>query len=85
MAVNQWRTAYNQILIFNQTISDLQKLVQDEQTLFNNGESSLFLINYCESSYIDAQVKLINTLAQSVKSKLNLEFDLGILQQKKPL
>ena len=66
MAVNQWRTAYNQILIFNQTISDLQKLVQDEQTLFNNGESSLFLINYCESSYIDAQVKLIDTLAENM-------------------
>lgn len=80
MAVNKWRTTYNQILIFNQTVSDYQKLVQGEQTLFNNGESSLFLVNYRETSYIDAQIKLIDALAENVKSKLNLEFALGILK-----
>ena len=80
MAVNSWKTTYNQILIFNQTVSDYQKLVTGEQTLFANGESSLFLVNYRETSYIDAQTKLISALAENLKSRLNLEFALGLLK-----
>ncbi len=80
MAVNQWQTTYNQILLFNQTVEDYEKLVQGEQTLFDNGESSLFLVNYRETSYIDAQNKLIEALTENLKSRLNLEFSLGILK-----
>jgi len=80
MAINSWKTTYKQILIFNRTVEDYRKLVFGEQTLFNNGESSLFLVNYRETSYIDAQTKLIDALAENLKSKLNLEFALGILK-----
>ena len=80
MAMNSWQTTYNQILLFNRTVQDYEKLVKGEQTLFNNGESSLFLVNYREISYMDAQIKLIDALTENIKSKLNLEFALGILK-----
>ncbi len=80
MAINSWKTTYAQINIFNRTVEDYEKLVLGEQTLFDNGESSLFLVNYREISYIDAQTKLIDALAENLKSKLNLEFALGILK-----
>lgn len=80
MALNAWQTAYNQVQIFQQTVSDYQKLVNGEQQLFNNGESSLFLVNYRETSYVDAQVKFMDALAENLKSKMNIEFTLGILR-----
>jgi outer membrane protein TolC len=80
MALNVWQTTFEQILIFNQTVNDYEKLVQGEQQLFNNGESSLFLINYRETSYVEAQVKLMDALTENLKSKMNLEFTLGILK-----
>lgn len=80
MAINSWQTTYNQILLFNRTVDNYRKLVEGEQTLFNNGESSLFLVNYRETSYIDAQTKLIDALTENLKARLNFEFALGILK-----
>lgn len=80
MAANTWRTTYDQILIFGRTLNDYQILVKGEQTLFNNGESSLFLVNYRETSYIDAQVKFLDALTENLKSKLTMGFVLGILK-----
>jgi outer membrane protein TolC len=80
MAANSWRTTYEQILIFDRTLSDYQILVKGEQQLFDNGESSLFLVNYRETSYIDAQVKFIDALTENLKSRLTMGFVLGILK-----
>lgn len=68
---NQIQTAYNEIKTYEQLLGEQQSMVNNYQTLrdaelrkFQNGESSLFLINTRESKLIESQVKL-----EELKSK----------------
>lgn len=62
---NKLRLAYNeidnlktQINTYSQAVANYQQLLQLENTRFELGESTFFLINSREMKYLDAQVKL---------------------------
>lgn len=49
-----------QIRLQQETVSAMQTLLTGERTLYLSGESSLFLLNSREASYLDASMKLID-------------------------
>ncbi len=54
------QVAFNQNILLNNTITNYQRLLSGEKSRFNNGESSLFLINSRESKLIEAKLKQID-------------------------
>ncbi|MFY7990368.1 MAG: TolC family protein [Fluviicola sp.] len=56
-----------------------RQLAEAERQLFELGESSLFLINAREISYLSAQGKYLEFLAKNQKALLSEKFVLGIL------
>jgi outer membrane protein TolC len=68
-----------QIEINKKIISDSKLLLDAEKQLFNTGESSLFLINSREITFIQAKLKLIEEIVKYNQSVLSLKFALAIL------
>ncbi|MFA7274080.1 MAG: TolC family protein [Crocinitomicaceae bacterium] len=79
VAQNKWSTTHEQTILYTQTVEDYKTLVQSEQQLLFNGESSLFLINSREMSYIEAQLKLLETQTENYKSRIYFQYALGNL------
>lgn len=52
--------AYNQNLLLSKTVTNYQRLLIGERSRFNNGESSLFLINAREAKLVEAKIKQID-------------------------
>lgn len=73
------QTVQEQIAIWDQTTLQYQTLLDNEFTLFNIGESSMFKVNYRQKKFIEAQTKLIEVLAENEKSILKLNYVLGIV------
>jgi orotate phosphoribosyltransferase len=61
------------------SIRDLGSLLDGERQLFSGGESSLFMINARESSFISARVQLVELLVENQKANLSARYILGIL------
>ena len=59
-------------------VKDYEGLLNGERSMFNAGESSLFLINSREVNYINAQLKLVELLAKRKVTILALNYSLGI-------
>ncbi len=78
-ALNEWRTTKIQADQFRQTVTDVQGLLRGEQRRFDAGESSLFLVNSREVSFISAQTKFIELLAKNQTSRLKTYYALGLL------
>jgi len=76
-AYNAMLTTQSQIGIGRSAADNYAGLVRGEQTLFQGGESSLFLVNSRERSYISAQIKVIELLKKNELSKLKLQFAMG--------
>jgi len=79
-AINTVEATQGQILLGNATANNYRGLVEGEQQLFRNGESSLFLVNSRERSYINARVKVIELVAKNKSSDLKLQFAMGVLK-----
>jgi outer membrane protein TolC len=62
---NQLVSSNDQFIIQDEALTMYQKLFDSELTLFEIGESSLFMVNIREQNLIDSQVKLIDVLFQS--------------------
>ncbi len=60
MNINSYFATEEQFFQFDQAIQNYRLLFEAENTLFRNGESSLFLVNFREQEWIKAQVKLID-------------------------
>lgn len=60
-----------------QTAAFARTLLDGENTKFRNGESSLFIVNVRERSYVEAQIKLIELQAKYAQSKLALQWASG--------
>lgn len=80
-ALNEWSTTKNQVDLYTKTVSDFSGLLEGERTLFDLGESSLFVVNARETGYINAQIKLIELVAKNRKAILETNYALGILNQ----
>ena len=79
-ANNEWATTNQQVVLYWRTVKDSERLLIGEQTKFSAGESSLFMVNAREISYISAQVKLIELLTKNQISLLKSYHTLGILE-----
>ena len=77
--LNEYNTSNNQIKTYINTVNNYRSLWIAEKTLFETGESSLFMVNSREMAYINAQVKLNELINKNKKSVLNTEFALGQL------
>lgn len=69
----------NQFEIYKNTVDDSKRLLDAEKTMFDNGESSLFLINARETAYIQAKLKYIETLVKNQQAYLSLQFAMARL------
>ncbi|MFK8037253.1 MAG: TolC family protein [Crocinitomicaceae bacterium] len=76
---NSWQTSIQQINLSEQMVRQYELLFKGEQTLFNIGESSVFLLNSREKSLIESELNLIDAVITNHKAKLSAEFALGIL------
>ncbi|AKQ46449.1 hypothetical protein TH63_13760 [Rufibacter radiotolerans] len=84
--LNQIQAAYNerqqleeQILLQEQIIANSSLMREGEQQRFENGESSVFLVNTREMSLLNQQVKLYELKAKYGKAKYYLQWAAGSL------
>lgn len=75
---NKLNTAINQLALFQQTEDSYRRLYFAERDLFNIGESSLFMINSREKSFLDAQIKRIDLITKALISGNELNYQLMI-------
>lgn len=78
-AQNDVLNAQNQLDIYRQTVLDSRQLFEAEKTMFEQGESSLFLVNARELTYIQANLKYIEVLCKYQQALLSLRFSLANL------
>ena len=78
-ARNTWENNVVEIGLWQNMISGYRQLRDGEQIRFDGGESSLFLVNRRESSYISARAKLVKALGSTRKAELETYYALGIL------
>ncbi len=82
--LNKLRAHYNDLIItqqqtilYEESIENFRRLFEGETISFNNGESSLFLVNARENRYIDSQVKLAELQAKYYKTEAALRWTAG--------
>ncbi len=71
---NEWTVTGNQIQLYAKTVQDLETLFNAEQTLLQAGESSLFLVNSRETTFINAQMTLIDLVAKRKKAAVGVVY-----------
>jgi len=77
--IYEYNNLKTQINIYDKNVVNYEKLWLSEKKLFDSGESSLFMINSRESSYINAQLKLNEIIYKNKKSALEAEYSFGQL------
>jgi outer membrane protein TolC len=80
MSQNDIQYSKNQLEIFKNNIKNYEALWKAEKRLFDNGESSLFMINSRENTFINARIKLNDYNFKYNKSVLELYYAKGQLQ-----
>lgn len=80
-SINTWRTSQSQIGIYEQTVNNVERLVEGEQQKFDTGESSLFLVNQREMRFINAQIGFIEMIAKNQHAFIEVQYSLGLLDQ----
>ncbi len=81
IALNVYLTTKQQFLLYRQNRADYGRLLEGERTMFDGGESSLFMVNSRETAYISAQIQLIKTLAMHEKAYLQILYATGSLDK----
>lgn len=76
-SVNRLFTLDEQILVYTDIVNNYYELLAGENELFDNGESSLFMINSREMGYVNARVKLIELIAKKKETELKIKYHLG--------
>jgi outer membrane protein TolC len=71
---NEWSAQIEQSAQLETIAESYKQLVEGEQDLFDLGESTVFLINMREINYINAQMKLLETQAKTLKSYLSVRY-----------
>ena len=71
---NEWSAHIVQSEQLETIAESYKQLVEGEQSLFEIGESTVFLINMREINYINAQMKLLETQAKTIKSYLSVRY-----------
>lgn len=76
---NQIDNLRNQIILYQATVDNYRQLLQLENTRFELGESSFFLINSRENKYIEAQLKLAKLVSEFQIARTATEWASGRL------
>ena len=76
-AENEANTTVRQYELARRNANDYGLLLEGERTLFTAGESSLFLVNSREVSYIEAQLKQLELMMKHRKARLRRNYALG--------
>lgn len=79
-ALNEWQITEQQLTFYTNTVSDIGRILQAERTLFDNGESSVFLINTREMTLVNAQIKLFEIMAKNQKAIFKTYYTLALLE-----
>ena len=75
----EFRLTTQQLLEMRSMVNNYQRLLRAENIKFQNGESSLFLINSRELKYLDSQEKLIQLEAKVNQIQAKLRAAAGVL------
>ncbi len=78
-AFRQIQYLQEQFSLASANLTSLQVLLAGERTKFDNGESSLLLINLRETAYADAWLKLIELQSGLLLAEVEMKHALGIL------
>ncbi len=76
------QTNKDQLDLYEATVANYFRLLEGERTKFENGESSLFLVNSRELKWLDARTKLIELRAKYETTVTELEALLGSLSER---
>ena len=76
---NEWTVLVEQTEDSEKIVDGFNSLSSAERALFEQGESSLFLVNAREIGYISSKSKYIEFLAKTNKSALSTKYILGQL------
>lgn len=68
-----------QVAIYQQTVINYRRMYDAELTRFQNGESSLFLVNSRENKLFEARQKLISLQTKAAKSIIAVDYATGRL------
>ncbi|MBK9320329.1 MAG: TolC family protein [Bacteroidetes bacterium] len=77
---NEFTTIKEQVKLQRSMLSNYDKLLKAEETLFQNGESSLFLINTRETKVLESQRKMIELKTYYYKTIYLLQWSAGMLK-----
>ncbi|MDX1651518.1 MAG: TolC family protein [Brumimicrobium sp.] len=78
-ALNTWKNTGQQLEIYTRNVNNTEKLLDGERQKFNVGESSLFLVNSREMSYINAQINYLKLISENQQSFITVKYTLGLL------
>jgi outer membrane protein TolC len=78
--INECVLTAEQLKLYTETVRQYEQLLEAEKQIFNAGESSLFMINAREISYLNAKIKWIELQVKNQKAILNAYHSLGIIQ-----
>jgi hypothetical protein len=77
--LNELKSLIKQFDLYESTVKNYEKLWLAEKTMFDSGESSLFIINSREMSYINSQLKLNELFIKKKKAALEFDYSIGVL------
>ncbi len=77
---NEYLNLKNQIALQRSILLNTEKLLKGEVSLFQNGESSLFLVNTRENKVLDSEVKLTELKTKFYKTIYKLQWSAGLLK-----
>ncbi len=80
MTYNEWQGLQKQIQINEAMYNNFRTLFRGEQTRFDAGESSLFLLNARENKMLEAQQKLTELKTKLAKTTIALQWAAGQLR-----
>jgi len=80
-AYNEWQNAQQQIVLYEDIVTNYQRLLDAEILRFQAGESSIFLINSREQKLIEAQMKLVGLRTEFHKNRIKTLWATGQLAQ----
>ncbi len=80
ISIQENKNIKDQLEIYKKNVTNYEKLWIAEKISFENGESSLFMINSREMSYMNAKLKLNELDIKFQKSLLEVNYTLGQIQ-----
>lgn len=79
-ALSEWQITEQQRSFYANTVQDISRLLLAERTRFDNGESSVFLVNTREMTLVNAQIKLFEIEAKNQKAIYKALYSFALME-----